>query len=498
MTLKDIIKTRKAALEVLRATIAPQLAQRDAATETIRTINDTATTAARTISEDEAVRINAADEQRRAIDIATATQRAEIESAEALLADLERELAADEAANERTGQTRSTGTRGPAYDDIARVGREERTYDAHKSRSGQASFFRDAYAATKGNNPEAWERLNRNRDEMRVDGAVSERALTTASFGSLVVPQYLVDLAAPVARAGRPIANTVNHQQLPAEGMTLTIPRGTTGASAASQATQNTAVSETDETWNDLVIPVVTVAGQQKRSRQSLERGTSGMDELIYMDIAGAHAAEVDRQVAAGTGTSGQMLGIINSGGVTQMSAYGAAVTPTTYYQKVAGGVNAVETLRFMAPTVIYAAPRRWNWLVSSFDQQGRPLVVPRSAGPMNAIGVWDEHIDPPSSTPNGELQGLPVITDANLPLSIGTGPEDISIVARREDLLLWEDGSGAPTMLRFDEPLGNQLETVLVGYSYCAFTAERYPKAVALLGGNAGTLGFGQIAPTF
>ena len=70
--------------------------------------------------------------------------------------------------------------------------------------------------------------------------------------------------------------------------------------------------------------------------------------------------------------------------------------------------------------------------------------------------------------------------------------------MARREDLLLWEDGDGMPRELRFEQTLGNQLTTKLVVYGYAAFTAGRYPTAVGVVGGNAGTAGFGLVAPTF
>jgi HK97 family phage major capsid protein len=100
---------------------------------------------------------------------------------------------------------------------------------------------------------------------------------------------------------------------LPDQGMTLIIPRGTTGAAVASQATENSALQNTDEVWGNLTVPVATIGGQQDVSRQSLERGTPGIDQLVYMDLAGAYHAELDRQVIAGSGASGQMLGMLNT-----------------------------------------------------------------------------------------------------------------------------------------------------------------------------------------
>ena len=52
--------------------------------------------------------------------------------------------------------------------------------------------------------------------------------------------------------------------------------------------------------------------------------------------------------------------------------------------------------------------------------------------------------------------------------------------------------------MFRYEQTLGNQLTVKFVCASYAGFTAARYPSAISLIGGNAGTAGFGQIAPTF
>lgn len=381
----------------------------------------------------------------------------------------------------------------------ARVGREERTYSAEKSARGDASFFADSFRAANMGDFNAQQRLQRHDAEVRAEGEFTERATTTGSYGSLVIPQYLLDQAAPIARAGRPFANTLNRQQLPEQGMTVVVPRGTTGATEAVQATQNSTVSSTDQVWADLNIPIVTIAGQQDVSRQSLERGYPGLDELVYMDLAGAYAVQLDAQVISGTGSSGQMLGVVNTAGINQASAFGAAATPTTYYSKVAGQVNAVETTRFMAPTAIVMHPRRWNWLISQVDTQGRPLVVPGANGVMNALGVFNTPIETVSSSPVGQLQGLPVITDASIPTGVGTGPEDLTVVYRREDLILWEDlgNAGLPRQLRFEQTLGGQLTVKLVAYNYGAFTAGRYPQSVGVVGGNS-AVGFGTTTPAF
>jgi HK97 family phage major capsid protein len=382
-------------------------------------------------------------------------------------------------------------SRGPVQ-----VTAEERTYTLEKNRRGMTSFFGDAYNAQVNSDFNARERLIRHSREVQIEGeGVSQRATTTSSFASLIVPQYLVEQAALIARAGRPFANTVTHLPLPDQGMSFFIPKGTTGAATAIQATQNTSVQNTDQVWADVQVNVQTIAGQQDISRQSLERGTPGIDTLVYLDLAGSYAVNVDSQAITGTGTGTK--GLQNSGG-TQATAFGAAATPGTFYTKLAGAVNSVQTLRFMAPDAICMHPRRWNWLVGQVDSSLRPLVVPGYAGPTNALAGYGNHpSDTPLSTPVGYLQGLPVYTDANVPTSVGSGPEDQVYVYRTQDFYLWEEGDGLPRQLRFEETLGNQLTVKLVVYGYIALTGERYPLSSAIIGGNA-TVGNGLVAPTF
>lgn len=399
------------------------------------------------------------------------------------------ELEAEETRDAAAAELRKTlGDTGPA-----KVTKEARTY----APESPASFFVDSFRASgiAGSfDGAARERLERHAREQIVEKET--RATTTGSFAGLVVPQYLVDAAALVLRAGRPVANRMQKMQLPEQGTSFNIPRGTTGASVAAQSPENTNVSSTDEVFANLTISLATIAGQQDVSRQSLERGTPGIDQIIYMDLAGAYAAELDRQVINGSGASGQMLGIVGTAGIYAATSFAAAVTAANFYTKLAGAQNGVLSNRFLPPTAIYMHPRRWAWALGQSDSQGRPLVVPTGNGveAFNAQGQQDGI----QLGVVGTLQGLPVVLDANIPTNVGTNSEDVVLVVREPDLWLWEDGDGAPRELRFEQTLGNQLTVKLVVYGYCAFTAGRYPQAVAKVGGLDATAGQGLIAPTF
>jgi HK97 family phage major capsid protein len=469
----------------VEAGIKAKLDERSTHTKAIEEVRSACLAENRDPSADEATTVSSAMAARSALD-------AEVEVAQAKVAEYRAEKARDEAADKLAREI-TPGAGRPAYDKVARTGQEPRTYTEQTARGG-VSFFGDAYRFQTGDMG-ARERLERHGNEVKVEREMSERATSTSSFAGLIVPQYLVDQAALVARAGRPFANTVQKLQLPDQGTQFQIPQGTTGAATAIQATENASVQSTDEVWANVTVNVATIAGQQDVSRQSLERGTPGIDSLIYLDLAGAYAANLDSQVLTGSGSSGQILGVQNTSSINAATAFGAAVTATNFFTKVAGQVQAVAANRFMAADSIVMHPRRWGWYLSQIATDGRPLAVPNNNGPTNAQATYSS--GQPYGTVVGALQGLPVITDANIPTTAGTINEDLVFVYRSADLLLWEDGDGMPKELRFEQTLGNQLTTKLVVYGYAAFTAGRYPKAVGKVGGLDTTTN-GLIAPTF
>lgn len=389
------------------------------------------------------------------------------------------------------------------------VGREQRTYTEDRDRRGETSFFVDAFRAQLLGDVNALSRLQRHAQEITVEGEGTQtRAVTTGSFSGLVVPQYLIDLAARVIRNGRPFVNTVMRLPLPDQGMQLIVPRGTTGAAVSSQATENSALQNTDEVWANLTVPIATIGGQQDVSRQSLERGTPGIDQIVYLDLAGAYHAELDRQAITGTGASGQMLGVVNTAGIGAATAFGAVVTGALLNTKLAGAIAAVAGAGVgLDPGLIVMHPRRWGYLTSLSDTAGRPLVTPAGANGQNTLG---QNASPGSysggDTPNdfraanvvGYIQGMPVITDANVPTNVGTNVEDLILAIDEDAVLLWEEGDGMPRQLRFEQTLGQNLTVKLVAYGYAAFTAGRYPQSVAKIGGLDTTATYGLVAPTF
>ena len=362
-----------------------------------------------------------------------------------------------------------------------KVTREARTYTS----DSDASFFKDAYNAQFKSDYAAQERLARHQREESIE----RRDVGTAQFEGLVIPQYLVDLAAPLARAGRPFADFVtNKMTLPPSGMTLNISRMTTGSSTAVQVTQNDAVSETDVDDTLLTINVRTIAGQQDLSRQAIERGT-GIDTFVAADLIRSWHTTLDAQLLNGSGNAGQIQGLRNAGG-NAITFTSTAPTVGLLYPKLADAIQQIQTNSFLNPTHFVMHPRRLAFLLAAVDSTNRPLVVPAANGPTNASGVGAGAAAYGNS--GYQMMGLPIVTDANIGTTYGTttNQDEIYVVTAGESHL-WEQ-PGSPFTLRYDATGAGNLTIKTVVYGYAAYSAGRYPTAASIISGT------GLSAPTF
>jgi len=376
-----------------------------------------------------------------------------------------RKAAAAELARKVDGSKVETREASPA-----RVTREERTYRP----DGENSFIRDAFAAQVLGDYDARERIARHQQEERIE----KRDVTSTNFAGLVVPQFLTDLAAPFARAGRPYADRARRHTLPANGLTLSISKVTTGTAVAEQ-TEGAAVQETNMDDTKLDITVKTIAGQQNVSRQALERGT-GIDSLVMADLVSAYHTKLDAELVA------NLEGENDTNSVTYDDG-----TPSVedFYPKLMDAIQKIQTNFFGGPNFVLMHPRRLAFILAAVDQQKRPLAVPQSNAPTNAIAVGSGAVVYGNS--GYSIAGLPVITDANLRTDLGAGTQDGVYVGNLQEAHLWE-AAGTPFMLRFEDVKSAELEVKMVVYGYAAFTHNRYPKAFSRINGT------GLIAPTF
>lgn len=346
----------------------------------------------------------------------------------------------------------------------------------YSERSGN-DFLTDALKAQFKTDGDASARIARHQQEM----AIEKRAVGTSNFAGLVVPQYLVDLYAPLARAGRPFADAARKHQLPTQGMSVVISRINTGTVTAYQTSQNTAAVSQDIADNTLTVNVNTIAGQQSVSKQALLRGYN-IEGIVLGDLIRDYHTKLDNSLLNGSGSNGQPLGLLNMTTGVLVTYTATTGTVAGLYPKVADAIQQIQSNIYVNPNAVIMHPRRLGFLLAGVDSSNRPLIVPQAYNPMNAMGTGN---GTPSYGNSGySILGLPIIVDANIATNVGAGTnQDTIFVVDLNETHLWEEAA-APTYVTFEEPSGKvAINIVLFGMS--AFTAERYPKAVAQINGT-------------
>lgn len=394
----------------------------------------------------------------------------------------EAERKVDEQLTKRDPNAKDAATR-PAYDRVARVGQEERTYHKGNTRKG-GPFLRDVLRQHLYRDLESEQRLIRHMQEERVERGVHlERAVGTGAFAGLTVPQYLTEMYAPATAALRPFADVCNRHDLPEAGMTVNISRITTATGVALQATENTAVQNTDADDTLLTENVQTAAGQQTISRQAIDRGT-GVEEIIMDDLFRRYATALDATLLnqAVTGLSAA---------ATATAYTDATPTGPELYPKLLGAAAGVEAalLGFASPDVAVMHSRRWYWLQSqltaTWPMFGQPGIPAQQAGVNFATryGAGFRGVLP---------NGMAAVVDNNIATALGAGTnEDEIYIVPTDECHLWEDPA-APVFIRAEQPAAASLGVLLVLYGYYAYSFRRFT------GGMGKISGSGLTNPTF
>jgi hypothetical protein len=383
-------------------------------------------------------------------------------------------LKSEEMSDQKTArEITPTGTRKPAYDEVTRVGREERTYHKGNDRKG-AAFCQDVIRQHLFGDVGASTRLAKHMHEEQIErGQYLERAVGTGAFTGLTVPQYLTDMYAPAVAALRPFADVCNHHDLPASGMTVNISQITTPASVASQATENASVSETNMDDTLLTENIQTAAGQQTISRQAAERGT-GIEEIVMDDLFRRYATNLDSTLI-NQATTG-LAAVASAITYTDANPSGVEVWP-----KFLAGAAATEAalLGFAQPDVVLSQ------LSSQWPLFGQPNIADNRGGENYATsyGRGARGILP---------NGMVAVVDNNIATNTGAGTnQDEAYVIATDECHLWEDPA-APVFLRCEQPAAANLGILLVLYGYFAYSMRRYANAMSAIRGT------GMVTPSF
>lgn len=347
-----------------------------------------------------------------------------------------------------------------------------------------ASFFRDLFFAGQGGmrGAEARDRLTLSQERALSAG-------TGSAGGSFAPPLWLVEDFVELARPGRVSADAVSHDALPAGVSSINLPTVASGTTTAVQATENSAVSQTDLTTGSVSSGISTIAGKQIVSIQLLNQSGIPFDRVVLGDLARDAAVQVDKQVLNGSGSTGQLKGILNTSGINAVTFTNSSPVfagSGMFYSQVLQAIAKVTAGRYLPASVIIMHPLRWAWVLAQFDSNNRPLVVPN--GPAyNQPAVGDPNV---VQGPAGTLAGVPVIVDPNMPNNLGTGTnQDPVIVMRADDLWLYESPLQSES---FDATYADQASILFRVLGFAAFIPNRYPKSISVINGT------GLVTPTF
>ena len=341
------------------------------------------------------------------------------------------------------------------------------------------SFFKDYMNAERFGDSEAKERLARNSKESRAIGT------TDGSGGDFSIPAYMVSDFVELARPGRVVSNLVTRRELPSGYDTINVPKIASGTAVLPQTAQGELISLQDATTGTISSPVITIAGGQVVNQQLLDMSPISMDQAILSDLAADYSRSIENQLLNGTGTSGELTGIVGNASanvITYTSASPSVVGSGNLYAKISQAIAAIHDTRFSPPTAIVMTPTRWAWFASAQDSAGRPLVTPTGAGGNGAYNALGTSGSLSAGGAAGFLLGVPVYVTALIPKNLGAGTnQDRIVILRGGDIELFES---TPRLEVLPQIYGANLQVLVRYFSYAALIV-RNPKGLAVLGGT-------------
>ena len=347
-------------------------------------------------------------------------------------------------------------------------------------------YFQDLLHARRGDYNAA-QRLQQNNSEVGFQSrALGNTGATGGSGGEFAPPGWIESEYVKLARPGRVTADRFHKQDLPAGVSSVNVPKVATGTTVAPQTTQNTALAQTDITTVALSSGIITTGGKQVVSRQLLDQSPVAFDKVILEDLAADHARQLGTEAITGSGVNGQLRGFLTPASTSVITWTSASPTAQAFYGRLAQLQGQINGSRFKAPDAVVMHPRRWAWFASYVDASGRPLVVP-TAGGFNSMAVRDDN---QSVGHVGQVLGMDVFTDANIPTTLGAGAnQDVVLMMVSSDIFLWESPLQAEA---FEAPYADSMGVLYRCFNYSALIPDRY---LASLGQITGT---GLTTPVF
>jgi len=374
-----------------------------------------------------------------------------------------------------------------------RVGGEPSVYGV----GSKFSFLKDQYECATRGRGDARERIERSYRELADRGIITrdeQRAIgeTAGAGGELVAPVFMQKMWVDAARVGRPFLNNVFHLPLPDFTDEVEIPAIEQGEEpqTAAQSDLGAGKESTTKTISgNLKHRVITVAGNVLSAVQEFERAVPSLyDFAVFPSLLDDYMTETDIEALTGSGVEPHALGLLEVAGTTKIKLETwTLANPETILKAFAEAIKSTWAERHRSPDLCLMHPNRWAAICSLTDAQKRPLVSikafqpqPAQAPPVTEVG-----------SVVGEIMGIPVVLDGNLPTNLGAATnQDIIAVMHSQDIWFLEEPRCTTRVYRDIE--GNtegKLRLQVFGYS--ATFNDRHAAGVSLIEGK------GLVAPT-
>lgn len=332
--------------------------------------------------------------------------------------------------------------------------------------NGERSFFNDIRLARTGN--------QKAMQTLYEDEALGIKAMTEgteSNGGFLVQTERMPGLLE--ARARQPIMrNLVPSARVNTDKVEfVSVTSGLVAGWAAELATKPGG----DFSFGSVETSVFTAAGLAVVSNQLLE--DSSIDRLIARELVRRVDGVIDLAIVNGTGT-GQPRGILQTPGVTAIDYADASPTVLELLPQILRGIVAVQEDMQTENITIVMRPSTWNAIIQSADAAGKyTLGLP---GGDNRTAA--------DALPNRSLFGYRVRLSNAIPNTLdqagtGVGTQTRVIIGDFSEALMLERSSYSFDKSEHVYFTSNQ--TVFRGEARVGFTAGRYPKAFAVVGGT-------------
>ena len=261
----------------------------------------------------------------------------------------------------------------------------------------------------------------------------------------LTLPQHLNTFITDTF-TGRPAFNAATRGALVDSGLSFTVPRMYTNASASANTAptvadtnEGAAPSETGMTSAYDTVTINKFSGLQRISFELIDRSSPAFMELVMAELRKAYEKATDAALIAALTSSGKQ----DDGRALSAAALQSFISVNA--AKIYGNTGGDYA------SALVASPSQWGQIMSYADTTGRALY--NAASPMNTSG---------SARPTsvvGDVLGTNLIVDHNI--TTGTGDDSMFLVAP-SSVYTWESPT---TQLRVNVLTSGEVEINLYGY---------------------------------